>query len=119
MKERPILFNGEMVRAILDGRKTQTRRPVKPQPPSNTKSLFFSWSPFGVPGDRLWVRETWGLMAPHDPTDWCRDSISGMSSSEAVERFAVEYAADWGPSESAFGRRYQNSRRFQTDLNSY
>jgi len=69
VKERPILFNGDMVRAILDGRKTQTRRPTK-----------FGWcgtaeyllrqsiidpaykSPFGTIGDRLWVRETW---APH------------------------------------------------------
>ena len=67
-KERPILFSGEMVRAILDGRKTQTRRVVKPQPkPSSFKSdEELSWRqawnlpkcPYGVPGDRLWVRET-------------------------------------------------------------
>lgn len=97
MKERPILFNGPMVRAILDGRKTQTRRIVKPQPanscryemngagdkalhladgpPSGAsavrKTLFVpvkAYSadhrlpcPYGAPGDRLWVRETWAL----------------------------------------------------------
>lgn len=71
MKERPILFSGPMVRAILDGRKTQTRRIVKPQPTKLAGPNFDGlWSdaidpvvryfacPYGQPGDRLWVRET-------------------------------------------------------------
>src|SRR5687767_4129390 len=76
MKERPILFNGEMVRAILEGRKTQTRRIVKPQParfngraggewigwPINDRGELFQ-SPFGGPGDQLWVRETWAWVS--------------------------------------------------------
>lgn len=68
-KERPILFNGAMVRAILSGQKTQTRRIVKGmalewlQPgmftPEFVASPDNSMCPFGQPGDRLWVRETW------------------------------------------------------------
>ncbi|EPO7863153.1 TPA: hypothetical protein ACVGMO_001172 [Pseudomonas aeruginosa] len=73
MKERPILFTGPMVRAILEGRKTVTRRVVKP-PPDFLGSMVDPNTPFktldaglharitcpyGEPGDRLWVRETW------------------------------------------------------------
>lgn len=56
MKERPILFSGEMVRAILDGRKTQTRRVVKQR---GDCSGSVEQCPYGQPGERLWVRETW------------------------------------------------------------
>lgn len=76
IKERPILFSGEMVRAILDGRKTQTRRVVKGQPQFGIQPCHYSgtgWAethergtckctpvtnPYGHEGDRLWVRES-------------------------------------------------------------
>lgn len=92
MKERPILFNGDMVRAILRGQKTQTRRPVMPQPFRTPPGTLHGWEweghgkrdiwiaelhlkhcPFGQPGDRLWVRETFAelpeLDGPLFPTD--------------------------------------------------
>ncbi|WP_122286134.1 hypothetical protein [Pseudomonas syringae group genomosp. 3] len=73
-KERPIPFSAPMVRAILEGRKTVTRRVCKPQPSANAHttsadgSPMTSWwetgkdivrCPYGQPGDRLWVREAW------------------------------------------------------------
>ena len=71
MKERPILFSGPMVRAILAGQKTQTRRV-----PHSRAFRVESGAPmlcsclYGAPGDRLWVRETWNLFDPD------RDGIS-------------------------------------------
>lgn len=59
IRERPILFNGEMVRAILDGRKTQTRRVIKAQPVGEWAAPGRTMCPYGLRGDHLWVRETW------------------------------------------------------------
>lgn len=79
MRERPILLNAEMVRAVLDGRKTQTRRMLTPRQlkmidaaasigecyplesghqHENSQSYYSEWCPFGAVGDRLWVRES-------------------------------------------------------------
>ncbi len=86
MRERPILFNAEMVRAVLDGRKTQTRRVIKPQPPAHLEDphqLGGKWvvteneppdtltnypvpCPYGEPGDVLYVKETWALASEHN-----------------------------------------------------
>lgn len=84
--ERPILFSDAMVRAILEGRKTQTRRVLKPQPPAGAHSpglvlfpadggsacvfdvplnspVYRHECPYGQPGNRLWVREAFALHA--------------------------------------------------------
>jgi hypothetical protein len=84
MKERPILFSGPMVQAILSGAKTQTRRVMKPQPGSEAVRFLNhikGWKcPYGKPGDRLWVRETWQLV--------------GFGTGSGGGRATVRYAAD-------------------------
>lgn len=92
-RERPIIFRGEMVRAILAGRKTQTRRIVRPQPAANLGELPGpAWNsgfvdvacPHGRPGDRLWVRETWAKC----------DQMIGFRTTESDEGEDVAFAAD-------------------------
>lgn len=75
MDERPILFSGSMVRAILEGRKTNTRRVVKLNYAGRIARSGKQWHvddpaaalgcPYGQSGDLLWVRETWGLPWHH------------------------------------------------------
>lgn len=117
IKERPILFSAPMVRAILEGRKTQTRRPIKPQPPADGYTLhtvigstgpqsdigkhrwllsddvlssefgdLFS-CPYGQPGDRLWVRETWAEV--------CGSEDGVCNGLECLEHY-FDYRADTG-----------------------
>jgi len=96
MKERPILFSGPMVRAILSGTKTQTRRKVV-HIGHHDKVQWLIWDaaagtggwgvqrdgewfkvpcPYGVPGDRLWVRETWRVNGnEHDYAIAKRDGV--------------------------------------------
>lgn len=66
MKERPILFSAPMVRALLNGTKTQTRRAIKPEwwrcldpEDEDDRAAALKQCPYGAPGDRLWVKETW------------------------------------------------------------
>jgi hypothetical protein len=98
MTDRPILFSAEMVRAILDGRKTQTRRNIKytteHRGPINPAYLEAhkdhpGWKdicPYGQPGDFLWVREAHAISANPDLKPWYRlDHEEARSSGPRVD----------------------------------
>jgi len=61
-RERPILFSAPMVLAILEDRKTQTRRIVRPEHAKLEPKERLTKCPYGRPGDRLWVRETFATL---------------------------------------------------------
>lgn len=96
VRERPIIFSGPMVRAILEGRKSQTRRVLKPQPNMGPDGKMVhlggdAWAELdgnmsglwklACPGDRLWVRETWAPVSPDE--NW-----------RPIKECNIEYRAD-------------------------
>ena len=132
---RPILFSAAMVRAILDGRKTQTRRIVNPQPDGTWRGSIYDdpvvlmpkhidgvpWfdvggiyglkaCPYGTPGDRLWVRESW--QAVHFSKDIETGHYDGWHHATAIPKDARDgfwtpvYAADQIWDESREDRGY-------------
>lgn len=120
MTSRPILFSAPMVRAILDGRKRQTRRVVKPQPKPGLspghmwrredKSGFTFCChdgdferceeaqriacPYGQPGDQLWCRETWDFRPWTDRTHPNRVRVAYAADGEQRE---FDAPSDWDP----------------------
>jgi hypothetical protein len=139
IKERPIIFNAESVRAILEGRKTQTRRVVKPQPDGvryhlrmvyhndhpefvDDDYLYSVLCPFGKVGDHLWVRETWAPMCKMaDPWCWC-DTEEERERHHYIEYRAdtnTPYPGDWpGGDEDSEGRPVWKSPMFMPRLHS-
>lgn len=123
MAERPMLFSGAMVRAILAGTKTQTRRVVKPQPPSGHDWAGWcvasthqadegkaTWAagfgpylrdahrvacPYGQPGDRLWVRETFQRFTDDGETIYKADPSGFEAMNELKRNECLE--ARWRP----------------------
>lgn len=117
MKSHPILFSAPMVRALLNGSKTQTRRVVKPAPKMVDDQWFFyrrdcpvylstsiaaiESCPYGQPGDQLWVREAWSHDA--ESLEQCRASFEDAMGPGSYGPYyrATESAPDtlrWKPS---------------------
>lgn len=114
MTQKPILFKGEMVRAILNGSKTQTRRVVKDQCVHSSKDCEgnlvrhcchgtgYYKCPQGQKGDGLWVRETWGVSGING--QWAIQYACGHVKKafpdhyEFLARAATKYAGNWRPS---------------------
>lgn len=126
VRERPILFSAPMIRALLAGTKTQTRRVMAPQPPDGAIASEVKdgscWiqrflgdtnpigaiCPYGVVGDRLWVRETWAARGRHTDGHSASEIACNRSHFEvwyreqcydgSREKFNTDFLGRWRPS---------------------
>lgn len=102
MKERPILFSAPMVRALLAGTKTQTRRvcklEVRSGMPEPEMLSLLRCCPYGKPGDRLWVRETWNRFDGWEGYFYAADDHSFGIGADDDPDHIPEHALRWKPS---------------------
>ena len=123
MTSKPILFSGQIVRAILEGRKTQTRRAVKGRPAYTPNAArcqlnakidepWWQWldadgsyhgdsakCPYGIPGDRLWVRETWQEIGSDRPAGyWTNPALKGKDFWYRATDDLPTWGGKWKPS---------------------
>ena len=116
MKERGILFSAPMVRAILDGSKTQTRRIAKGDPGQfEDLGLYMAQtlSPFGYKNDRLWVREAWRTPSAQDNANFDLLKLLAINGRPIEESVPIQYEADkYGRNwpEGARPGRYRHAR---------
>ena len=130
VKERPILFSAPMIRALLEGRKTQTRRIVKAEnihaiipmgqncydPDTDLRSYFTIqhtytdkpgyWAedlrcPYGAPGDRLWVKET---------HMYCEASMDSLKAKNGESRIVNDTHFEGGPAVEVFYKAHASAR---------
>lgn len=104
MTAKPIIFSTPMVKAILEGRKTQTRRFIKPQPDMYDALSLLKLEPKYQPGDKLWVRETWALVGTCDPgyvtyrATYPNDLLERYPNLENVPKDFKDSGYKWRPS---------------------
>ncbi|BDH46426.1 hypothetical protein TUM12370_24700 [Salmonella enterica subsp. enterica serovar Choleraesuis] len=141
VKERGMIFNAEMVRAILDGRKTQTRRIISDRhihlidaasqvgecyplesgvDHGNSQSYYREHCPFGKPGDRIWVRETWSQLGNEDgcAINWNDELVKGGGPEAArIYRASCEQKPGnyglWSIPDDAFWKPHTDSMEFE------
>lgn len=111
MRERGMIFNGEMVRAILNGSKTQTRRVAL-----KTNGIC----PLGRVGDRLWVRETFAVLGNEDgcAIDWEDNLVKGGGKDAArIYRASCEQKSGnyglWSIPDDAFWKPHTDNMQYE------
>ncbi len=116
MTEKPLPLKAHEVRAVLEGRKTQVRRLIKirgtheidPHRDDDPPWPWVEWddgswhpaqSPFGTPGDRVWIRETWALetLPEGERVVWRADRAAAWREEMGAEHFYLDadYQPDW------------------------